>query len=118
MVNGCSCAVAWPFPFVVTRAELLTTYNQKSLATKGYMQSPNDWKNVEMTGYIKVNSFQQDDDTAWYNRGGRHTSTEPCEGTGTGYKGMYILVAKQDFQKSSGIMVRIAFHQQLLQLHL
>ena len=30
--------------------ELITTYNQKSLATKGYMQSPNDWKNVEMTG--------------------------------------------------------------------
>ena len=21
------------------------------------MQSPNDWKNVEMTGYFKVNSF-------------------------------------------------------------
>ena len=35
----------------------ITTYNQQQLAAKGYMQSPNDWKNVEMTGYLKVNSF-------------------------------------------------------------
>lgn len=77
--------------------ELITTYNQKSLATKGYMQSPNDWKNVEMTGYIKVNSYQQDDDTAWYNRGGRHTSAEPCEGTG--YKGDVYYSGKTRFPK-------------------
>ena len=37
--------------------ELITTLNQHDLASKGYMQSPNDWKNVEMTGYFKVNSF-------------------------------------------------------------
>jgi hypothetical protein len=77
--------------------ELITTYNQKSLATKGYMQSSNDWKNVEMTGYIKVNSIQQDDDTAWYNRGGRHTSEQPCEGTG--YKGDVYYSGKTRFPK-------------------
>lgn len=77
--------------------ELITTFNQKSLANKGYMQSPNDWKNVEMTGYIKVNSFQQDDDTAWYNRGGRHTSDQPCEGTG--YKGDVYYSGKTRFPK-------------------
>ena len=37
--------------------QLITTLNQQDLAAKGYMQSPNDWKNVEMTGYLKVNSF-------------------------------------------------------------
>jgi hypothetical protein len=77
--------------------ELITTYNQKSLATKGYMQSPNDWKNVEMTGYIKVNSFGQDDDTAWSNRGGRHYSGQPCEGTG--YKGDVYYSGKTRFPK-------------------
>jgi hypothetical protein len=53
------------------------------LAQRGYMQSPNDWKNVEMTGYVKVNSGQSGENFAWYARGGRHTgsgSPEGCEG--------------------------------------
>ena len=37
--------------------ELITPLNQQDLSAKGYMQSPSDWKNVEMTGYFKVNSF-------------------------------------------------------------
>jgi hypothetical protein len=37
--------------------DLITTLNQQVLAAKGYMQSSNDWKNVEITGYFKVNSF-------------------------------------------------------------
>jgi hypothetical protein len=58
------------------------TYNQMQLAKKGYMQSPNDWKNVELTGYVKINS-PGDADThfTWYARGGHHTSSQPCEGT-------------------------------------
>ena len=43
----------------------------------------NDWKNVEMTGYVKVNSGQSGENFAWYARGGRHTgdgSPEGCEG--------------------------------------
>ena len=57
------------------------------LADRGYMQSPNDWKNVEMTGQVKFNSGS-DDDWTWYARGGRNTGNgwpEGCEGTQ--YKG-------------------------------
>lgn len=32
----------------------ITTLNHGSLAKKGYMQLSNDWKNFEMTGYVKV----------------------------------------------------------------
>jgi hypothetical protein len=58
----------------------IETYNQKALATKGYMQSSNDWKNVEITGYVKLNSGSEDT-FSWYARGGRHTEGVPCEGT-------------------------------------
>jgi hypothetical protein len=54
------------------------------LAQRGYMQSTNDWKNVELTGYVKVNSGQSGENFAWYARGGRHTGSgnpEGCEGS-------------------------------------
>jgi hypothetical protein len=54
------------------------------LAQRGYMQSPNDWRDVEHTGYVKMNSGQSDENFAWYARGGRHTgsgSPEGCEGS-------------------------------------
>ena len=57
------------------------------LATRGYMQSPNDWKNIEMTGQVKYNSGG-DDEWTWYARGGRHTGSgweDGCEGSA--YKG-------------------------------
>jgi hypothetical protein len=57
------------------------------LATGGYMQYPNDWKNVEMTGQVRYNSGS-DDEWIWYARGGRHTSDgwpDGCEGVA--YKG-------------------------------
>jgi len=43
------------------------------------------WKNVEMTGYIKViaaltNSSSNDLSLEWYARGGNHTSDSPCQG--------------------------------------
>jgi hypothetical protein len=60
--------------------ELITTLDQHALETKGYMQSPNDWKNVEMTGIVKFNSGDSSDSWTWYDRGGRHYSQE-CEGT-------------------------------------
>jgi hypothetical protein len=59
---------------------LITTYDQQALATKGYMQSANDWKNVEMTGVVKFNDGDSSDSWTWYARGGRHYS-EGCEGT-------------------------------------
>jgi hypothetical protein len=57
------------------------------IASRGYMQSPNDWKNVEMTGQVKYNSGG-DDEWTWYARGGRHTGSgwqDGCEGVA--YKG-------------------------------
>jgi hypothetical protein len=61
----------------------IDTYNQKTLASQGYMQDSRDWKNVEITGYVKFNSAS-DDNLSWYVRGGVH-SVEDCEGTA--YKG-------------------------------
>jgi F5/8 type C domain-containing protein len=66
----------------------ITTLDQKKLETKGYMQSPNDWKNVEMTGQVKFTSGDSSDSWTWYGRGGRHTGDgypDGCEGTA--YKG-------------------------------
>jgi hypothetical protein len=66
----------------------ITTLNHASLAQKGYMQSSNDWKNFEMTGYVKVITGQSGENFAWYGRGGRHTGDgypEGCEGSA--YKG-------------------------------
>ena len=62
----------------------ITTLNQAQLVQNGYMQSSNDWKNVELTGYVKLNTGQADENFAWYTRGGRHTGDgypEGCEGT-------------------------------------
>src|SRR5690606_31579041 len=33
----------------------IRTFNRDQLAAQGYMQDPNDWRNVEITGYVKVN---------------------------------------------------------------
>ena len=49
----------------------IMTYDQKELAKKGYMQSPNDWKNVEMTGFVKYDEGNYDQNFAWYVRGGK-----------------------------------------------
>jgi len=39
------------------------------------------WKNVEMTGYVKVISAASNDAALdWYARGGLHISSSPCEG--------------------------------------
>jgi hypothetical protein len=63
--------------------EQIDTLNHGAIAQKGFMQSSKDWKNVEMTGYVKVNSGQSGENFAWYARGGRHTGSgnpEGCEG--------------------------------------
>lgn len=58
--------------------------DQQKLASRGYMQSSNDWKNLEITGYVKVNEGSSNENFAWYAHGGRHTGdgyAEGCEGT-------------------------------------
>ena len=64
----------------------ITTYDQKQLASKGYMQSPNDWKNVEITGYFKVNHYTSSSvngvaHITLHARGGTHDSRVSCEST-------------------------------------
>jgi len=74
----------------------ITTYNQRTLATKGYMQSSNDWKNIEMTGYVKLISGSGDTFT-WYARGGRHSDSYECEGTA--YKSWLWYNGRTEFAK-------------------
>lgn len=48
------------------------------------MQSPNDWKDIEMTGYVKFNKGDTSDGFTWYARGGHHTGAgfpQGCEGS-------------------------------------
>ena len=49
------------------------------------MQAPNDWRDVEITGYMKLNGAHGEDNFAWYGRGGKHTDKQTC--WGTAYKG-------------------------------
>jgi hypothetical protein len=67
-------------------SRMIPTYDRDVLAGRGYMQSPNDWKNVEMTGFVKVNAASRTSESfAWYARGGRHNDSLACEGSS--YKG-------------------------------
>jgi len=74
----------------------ILTYNQKALSTKGYMQSSNDWKNIEMTGYVRLISGSGDTFT-WYARGGKHSDSYECEGTA--YKSWLWYNGRTEFAK-------------------
>lgn len=60
---------------------------------QGYMCTPDDWTNFEMTGYVRLTEPSDEDgaqDWTWYGNGGRHPSpgnADPC--TGSAYKGSY-----------------------------
>jgi len=87
------------YPSTGYNQDKITTLNQKELAAKGYMQSPNDWKNVEMTGYVKLISSLSNDQFNWYNRGGRHTNSAPCERTAYKVDVMYYSSGQTRFNK-------------------
>ncbi|HEY1248095.1 MAG TPA: hypothetical protein VGE97_03825, partial [Nitrososphaera sp.] len=75
------------FPSTGYNPSAIVSKTESDLQTKGYMQGVNDWKNVEMTGYVKFNAGSEDN-FAWYARGGRHTGSGPMEGCeGVAYKG-------------------------------
>lgn len=60
----------------------IRSYNRDTLTRQGYMQDERDWRNVEITGYVKVNrASDRSDNLTWYTRGGRHSSSRPCEGS-------------------------------------
>jgi hypothetical protein len=62
----------------------IPTLDHSEIASKGYMLRPNDWRNFEMTQYVKVNTSPSDDNFSPNGRGGRHTGDGPpvgCEGS-------------------------------------
>ncbi|HEY7080154.1 MAG TPA: hypothetical protein VH500_10665 [Nitrososphaeraceae archaeon] len=85
------------WPSTGNHPEKITTYDEKELEEKGYMESPSDWRNVEITGYVKFNKGVDDDNFAWYARGGLHTDGKNCEGTA--YKGQLYYSGKTRFAK-------------------
>ncbi|MEV8376000.1 discoidin domain-containing protein [Kribbella sp. NPDC056861] len=65
-------------------------WRQPTLRQRGFMHDANDWRNVEITGYVRYNAGSDDTDAfTWYARGSRHTGSgaapEAC--WGTAYKG-------------------------------
>jgi len=60
----------------------IPTYSRTQLAANGFMQLPSDWRNFEITGYIKLNDAGGAGFT-WYGRGGTHTDSRDCEGSST-----------------------------------
>lgn len=79
----------------------IDTLDHSEIALAGFMQDHRDWKNVEMTGYIKLNSFLSDHKFQWFNRGGIHyasgPNSAPCEGVG--YKGNLYFSGETRFTK-------------------
>ena len=62
----------------------IPTLDHSQLASKGYMLRSNDWRNFEMTQYVKVNTSPNDDNFSPNGRGGRHTgdgTQQGCEGS-------------------------------------
>lgn len=65
----------------------------ESLA-QGYACSPNDWNNIEMTGYVRLvsgSSTSTDQDWTWYGPSGKHTDKDQYPGKcwGHAYKASY-----------------------------
>jgi hypothetical protein len=79
----------------------ITTLNHGTIATKGYMLAPNDWRNFEMTQYVKVNTSPSDDNFSPNGRGGRHTGdgTPPVGCEGSSMKGDVFFSGKVRFAK-------------------
>ncbi len=67
------------------------------VATRGFMGSLKDWRDVEITGYVKLNQFSENDNFVWYTRGGRHTDSDHCQGSS--YKGNLFYNGETQFSK-------------------
>ncbi|SHH40562.1 polysaccharide lyase [Massilia sp. CF038] len=79
----------------------IATYDRDDLARQGYMQAANDWKNIEMTGYVKLNAASDmSDNFDWYARGGKHNDNlSGCEGSS--YKGALHYDGRTRWQKET-----------------
>ncbi|HXG07694.1 MAG TPA: hypothetical protein VNI77_10270 [Nitrososphaera sp.] len=56
-----------------------------------------NWRDVEMTGYVKLESYTFEEEFAWAVRTGKHTSDDPCDGTA--YYGALSFTGSAWFQK-------------------
>ena len=78
--------------------ESIDTYDQQVMAENGYMQDKSDWKNIEITGFVKINSATStEDNISWFARGGKHNDAIECEGTS--YKGRLFYSGLTGFSK-------------------
>lgn len=80
--------------------------DQARALARGYMCSPNDWLNFEVTGYFKINTpagTSGDQDWTLYGNGGQHTGSGNPDGCmGSSYKASYHYVnADVRFAKES-----------------
>ena len=76
----------------------ITAYSgQSKLAEQGYMGSPNDWRDIEVTGFVKLNAFTENDNFVWYSRGGKHANLDHCQGSA--YKGNLFYTGQTQFSK-------------------
>jgi hypothetical protein len=80
--------------------DAIPTLDHSDIAAKGYMLAPNDWRNFEMTQYVKVNTSPSDDNFSPNGRGGRHTGSGAPEGCeGSSMKGDVFFSGKVRFAK-------------------
>jgi hypothetical protein len=79
----------------------IPTLDHSVIASKGYMLAPNDWRNFEMTQYVKENTSPTDDNFSPNGRGGRHTGdgTPPVGCEGSSMKGDVFFSGKVRFAK-------------------
>jgi hypothetical protein len=78
----------------------IPTLDHSVIASRGYMLASNDWRNFEMTQYVKVNTSPSDDNFSPYGRGGRHTGSGAPEGCeGSSMKGDVFFSGKVRFAK-------------------
>lgn len=68
-----------------------TAHENASKLRNGYADTPSDWNNVEVTGYVDITALagsDSDQDVTWYGPTGRHTADGTTAGCmGTTYKG-------------------------------
>ena len=67
------------------------------VAARGFMGAPDDWRDVEITGFVKLNQFTENDNFVWYTRGGKHTDSDHCQGSA--YKGNLFYHGETQFSK-------------------
>ena len=77
--------------------QITSDSGQSNVATRGFMGSSKDWRDVEITGYVKLNQFSENDNFVWYTRGGRHTDSDQCQGSA--YKGNLFYHGETQFSK-------------------